>query len=176
MLTPLLSGQILSASEAVLERLTDTAADVMTSQDKENLLRGLVAEYIHDEAFANAGIFFHKPIMSATYDRLVDEMYQDDKLALNLPGGGLASTHTISVREKDHWDSLIAEGKEVIIHSFIEMNEPFIVKYIGAISYTVLSQLIDKNDGKPVVRESKYDSSFCFNRRTAYTYALINQN
>jgi len=127
---------------------------------KENLARGLLCEYAHDEAFVLHQWIYTKPPTTDVYDREWGGVWQDDKLA-TWRDGVLSSTHTVSEQE----DFLWLKQPDVIIHSFEEIDD-LSYRYRGALSYQKLKYA-------NLVRKSKYDDTLFFNRYEAYKVARV---
>lgn len=150
--SPLEIGEIIRANENVFSEVWEIIKD----SQKDNLARGLLCEYTHNLAFDQAGWKYDKTVLTDPYDRKL-ELWQDDKLA-----SCLSSTHTISKEEHFAWGKQV---DDVIIHSFEESaSEEFTYIYCGALSYR---KIVDLN----LIRPSKYDGGFWFNRHTACSKA-----
>jgi hypothetical protein len=161
MYTPLKIGDIISPSDDVLDKVWLA----LRQSAKENLAHGLICEYTHNEAFVRAGLAYEETFTTNVYDRIVDGIWQDDKLAMMNVYGSVSTTHTISAREVEAW----SRQDDVIIHSFeeLEQNEMRYL-YRGAISFKLLCQ-------HELLRPSNFDSTFFFSRQAAYKFAGVQE-
>jgi hypothetical protein len=155
-LTPLQIGDTLIYTQEVEQRVLDGLNENGVYKWSNNLYRGLVTEYGHNLAFEKAGMKYYTANMSAPYDRLVGNHWQDDKCAMWSERDGvqtLADTHTLFLNEMDQWEK---ETEDVIIHSFTQA-EPGSKNsvYHGAISFRKLYQ-------HQLIRNSKFNASQLF--------------
>lgn len=130
--SPLAIGQIIHPSEDAKNKVWD----IVEINEKENLARGLLCEYAHNEAFVRAGWKFDLTETTNIYDRKFQGLLQDDKLATIDKYGKLSPSHTISADEWLVWSKL---ADDVIIHSFEEIGDAAnSSRYCGAFSFKLL--------------------------------------
>ena len=156
--SPLENGAVIRPTDEICMRVWD----IVEKNKKENLARGLICEYTHNQAFELAGWKFDTTFTTDVYDRAFGGCWQDDKLA-TYRDGKLSTTHTISVAEMFAWE----KQEDVIIHSFEEMpTEDLAYCYRGAISVRKLQE-------NSLIKSSNFDSGFWFNRVEAYRHARV---
>jgi hypothetical protein len=159
-LTCLQIGDIISPSAEVVERAS--------SLKTENLYYGHLCQWAHDEALRNAGVDFElNPNRYSPWDRMIDGVWHDDKLAL-YGRNGVSSTHTIGSSELEPWSLQAEIGNEVIIHSFTQIREIGSTRfqYLGALGFSKLPEFI---------QPSQFNNTFYFKRNIAYQRALLQQ-
>lgn len=155
--TPLFSGQVIYPNDDVYACVWA----IIEKNQKENLARGLLTEYSHNLAFQAAGWPYEVAETYAVFDRRINGLMQDDKLATLNDKGELSRTHTISSREYAAW----IKEPDVIIHSFEEMDDGRNgSRYRGEISF---KRLLSVN----LLRSSQFDDTYYFDRLAALKYA-----
>ena len=160
--SPLTIGQVITPTENLGARIYPLV------NKKINLVKGLLAEYAHNEHFDLAGWVYTLTDTTAHYDRIFSGLKQDDKRALHDPSGKLSGTHTISANQFYLWSS----EKDVIIHCFIE-SEPESLSsiYRGAVSFRRAIEA--QKNGINIFMPSKFDDGWCMYRSAALRYASV---
>lgn len=159
--SPLEVGQIIYPSEAAKDKVWP----LISINEKENLAKGLLCEYAHNDAFDAAGWKYQLTDTVNSHDRIYNGLKQDDKLA-TLTNGTLSKSHSISALELLHWSRSL---DDVIIHSFEEIDDGKNgSRYMGAISFHRLleSDMIQPSTKKP--------GTYYFYRKDALRDAVIN--
>lgn len=130
-------GEILVISSASMELAARDAK-------RKNMLLGLAVQYEHDAELGRRGVQFTPGPPKATYDRIVNGIIEDDKVATwtsvdeSIPKK-LSATHSITSGEFDHWQNVLRAGGDVLIHSFEFLDERHLeALYLGAISFRML--------------------------------------
>lgn len=155
-------GQVISASTKVIDKVL--AGGFKT----DNLILGHLAQYAHD-------LYFPKIPEAPRYslfDRRICGTYHDDKCATwytDKNGNNVISaTHTISADELAFWDSELAAGRDVIIHSFEQVFDSLTqFVYKGALSFKLLRE---KNI---IIERGRASGKPMFYRANAYRQCLL---
>lgn len=133
-----------------------------------SLVLGLQCEFTHNEILLACGYPIVPSPPKSTWDRELNGMLQDDKVATFLNTTGeitekLSAFHTVSGGEFDHWTRLKENGVDTIIHGFEYTNtQHTAVRYRGAISFMLWS---------PFHRTGK--KSYFMMREEAYKFNLL---
>ena len=160
-LTCLKIGDIITPPKELIESLSHLR------RERSNFYYGLLCQYAHDISLMEAGIEFEtNPDEKGWWDRMIAGIKHDDKAALRGYNGinTCATTHTIGVTEYKPWCDEIKEGRELVIHSFSQMNNigSYDFRYEGALAFSRIE-----------AAASRFDSTRCFNRNYAYKTARL---
>lgn len=154
--------QVVEFSDSALARARALTLQCKGKVDPstEHFFYGHAAQFTHDEAFVAARVDIELPTTpQSPYDRIVNGMLQDDKLAM-LHDGQHTKDHYASLTEIGCWNNRVRAGEDVIIHSF-EFIDERTFRYRAPISYR-LSQLEWRD----------FNGSFSLRRESAYRYNI----
>lgn len=167
---PLTIGQILSPSTDVMVKVAGLMENIKETK-QEVFGIGFCAEYSHNEEFKKANLKFETRKQTDPLDRIFNSLFQDDKVAtwslhINTQKYFLSPTHTISFNECEAWKNELKEDRDVIIHSFEQVEANSLdCEYKGALSFKLLVDYL---------HVSKDSKTFYFNRSLAYKWARLN--
>lgn len=167
-ITSLKPGQIITPSQELIEYVHEKFPDDL------NLQFGHAAQWAHDEWLIQSGFSAKNdvspPVRKGPIDRIVNDIFVDDKVSLTNAHGVTSSSYTIGVTEHPEYDAIIegdSGGGDVVITGFIQMEHlGYDFKFMGAYDYRTLVW-------NKLVEDGRYDLTKFFIRSKANKVALI---